>query len=1174
MKILQINLIAFGPFTDELLDLDGGLEGFHVIYGPNEAGKSSALRALRQMLYGIAERSADDFVHPYTKMRIGAVLKKGDGAIIEFVRRKGRVNTLRCRSDEAVIAEAELKAFLGGVDEDVFATMFGIDHGDLIRGGREIIRGGGNIGQVLFAAGSGISDLRKVQDELQAEADNLFKPYAQKPRINEAIGMLRKNQKSMREAQLPDQEWAKHDGLLREALEDKSRLQAALQGKKRDHHRLERIKEALPAIGKRKELLSRLQTLSSAVVLAPDFGERRRHLLTSLKIGEKEVAQLLENIEEVDKGIQSLVVPIGLLEHGEIIRQLHQDLGSHLKAYKDRGRLAMRQEALEEEVKAMLQALRPDLAIDQAEQLRLGRAESVKIQELASNHERLAARLEASKEEIRQLNNRLARLEEQLTGLQDVPDAGDLIKALEYAQKEKYLEEKHGTEQREIEQAEEEVRMGLQKQTLWRGAMNEIEGLAVPTLETVDDYEHRLVRAEAGRDKKRLQLDEVKQALLELEGDIEALRLGGEVPTEKALSAARLERDAGWRLVRKAWTGRGEAAQASQDFVQAFPPAENLSEAYELSVKKADDVADRLRREADSVAKKAGLLAARQTRNRKRESLSEQLDEAETVLKEAQESWQAEWAGINVVPRSPREMRIWIQNLKTLGDRVSSIRQRKAKLQEVRKRIESHATNLSGQLQRLGEPPAGEDETLMELMDRAQGVVDRINRIKAEHGRISRELEQGRAALQDAKSRTGGMEQALSTWRSEWAEAVRVLGLDQGAGPGQANALLEDWKALLDKRKEAKSYGGRIAGIDRDAGAFRDRVKDMAERFTPGLLESPVREIVTELYSQLTAGEKVKTRREDLAGQLQKEENRLKKAKSRLVEIHAELDGLREEAGCKTVEELAEAEKKSDKRRALDGELEWIDSELHKLAAGATVEAFIREAQVVDPDTIEPMLGRLAEEIEELEKQKSNLDQKIGEERSELNRMDGSAQAAELAEEAQSLLGRLEADANHYVRVRIASAVLSEAIERYREKHQGPILKRSAELFSRMTLGSFEGLRADFDEKGDAVLVGVRPGGKDFLTVEGMSDGTADQLYLAVRLASLEAYMERNEPMPFIVDDVLIRFDDERAAAALQSLAELSRKTQVVFFTHHRRLLELAQANIDKGILHTHVLGH
>ncbi|MCD4764550.1 MAG: AAA family ATPase, partial [Desulfobacterales bacterium] len=87
MKICEIRLIAFGPFTDVRIDLSGGKEGLHIIYGPNEAGKSSALRALKHMLYGIPERSMDDFLHPYTKMRVGAAIQRKDGDVLEFVRR-------------------------------------------------------------------------------------------------------------------------------------------------------------------------------------------------------------------------------------------------------------------------------------------------------------------------------------------------------------------------------------------------------------------------------------------------------------------------------------------------------------------------------------------------------------------------------------------------------------------------------------------------------------------------------------------------------------------------------------------------------------------------------------------------------------------------------------------------------------------------------------------------------------------------------------------------------------------------------------------------------------------------------------------------------------------------------------------------------------------------------
>jgi uncharacterized protein YhaN len=81
--------------------------------------------------------------------------------------------------------------------------------------------------------------------------------------------------------------------------------------------------------------------------------------------------------------------------------------------------------------------------------------------------------------------------------------------------------------------------------------------------------------------------------------------------------------------------------------------------------------------------------------------------------------------------------------------------------------------------------------------------------------------------------------------------------------------------------------------------------------------------------------------------------------------------------------------------------------------------------------------------------------------------------------------------------------------------------------------------------------------------VEGMSDGTADQLYLALRLAALESHVVASEPLPLILDDILVNFDDHRAKATLKVLGEFSKKTQVVYFTHHAHLLDLAKESVE-----------
>ncbi len=195
---------------------------------------------------------------------------------------------------------------------------------------------------------------------------------------------------------------------------------------------------------------------------------------------------------------------------------------------------------------------------------------------------------------------------------------------------------------------------------------------------------------------------------------------------------------------------------------------------------------------------------------------------------------------------------------------------------------------------------------------------------------------------------------------------------------------------------------------------------------------------------------------------------------------------------------------------------------------------------------------------EELDPRKTELAEAKGEQGKELVLMDGADDVAVLADEAQSVLEGIRSKTEQYVRVKLAARILRDEIESYRQQHQGPLLDRASEHFTVLTQGSFSGLRADFNDSDEPVLVGVRPD-DERVYVDGMSSGTRDQLYLALRFASLEKYMDSAEPMPFIVDDILVHFDDERSKATLGLLAELAKKTQVIMFTHHRRLVEQAQ---------------
>ena len=155
--------------------------------------------------------------------------------------------------------------------------------------------------------------------------------------------------------------------------------------------------------------------------------------------------------------------------------------------------------------------------------------------------------------------------------------------------------------------------------------------------------------------------------------------------------------------------------------------------------------------------------------------------------------------------------------------------------------------------------------------------------------------------------------------------------------------------------------------------------------------------------------------------------------------------------------------------------------------------------------------------------------------------------------------------AEQYVRVRSAALLLRWVIDRYRLEKQAPLLRRAGQLFTTLTGGSFKNLRVDLDDQDRPHLIGERRGGAK-VRVPGMSTGTADQLYLALRIASVDDYLDRARPLPFIADDLFINFDDERAAAGFRVLGQVAAKTQVLFFTHHQHLVDIASETLGVSI--------
>ena len=201
----------------------------------------------------------------------------------------------------------------------------------------------------------------------------------------------------------------------------------------------------------------------------------------------------------------------------------------------------------------------------------------------------------------------------------------------------------------------------------------------------------------------------------------------------------------------------------------------------------------------------------------------------------------------------------------------------------------------------------------------------------------------------------------------------------------------------------------------------------------------------------------------------------------------------------------------------------------------------------------------------ELEKDLSSAREREELTRRELEAIDGSDTAAAAREAMERAGASVRANMPPWVRSKIAHALLGEALKRFRDRAQGPMLKAASGYFERMTRGAFVRLLSD-DSGKEPVLIAERGSGPR-IRVEEMSEGTLDQLYLALRLAALDIRRTAGVDLPVILDDVLMTSDEDRSGAMLEALAEFARENQVMVFTHHRHIAEVAVRHVSAETL-------
>jgi uncharacterized protein YhaN len=309
--------------------------------------------------------------------------------------------------------------------------------------------------------------------------------------------------------------------------------------------------------------------------------------------------------------------------------------------------------------------------------------------------------------------------------------------------------------------------------------------------------------------------------------------------------------------------------------------------------------------------------------------------------------------------------------------------------------------------------------------------------------------------------------------------------------------------------------------------------------------------------------------RRSLNRERERAEDTRRRAKAEKQAQSAVLTRLCEAAGVDALERLPDLEDSAARKRSARSKLA---SQRQQLALASTRSLDELRGRLVGQDAValDAERERCRQEIARLEQQQRSARQAEERARLALEAVDASDRAAAAREAMESAAARYRSALRPWARLRLAHALLRDALNRFREKAQAPMVAAASTYFALISGGRYRRLVADEvhdrpvlqAERADGVRIGV----------EAMSDGTADQLYLALRLAALELRRASHPRMPLVLDDVLITSDDERAANILSALCRFAEDGQVMLFTHHRHLIEVARGALPEPSLLIHQL--
>ncbi|TPL88552.1 AAA family ATPase [Mesorhizobium sp. B2-3-12] len=1153
MRLRRLDLTRYGKFTDKAIDFgEKSVSGpdLHIVFGLNEAGKSTALSAYLDLLFGIEERSRYNFLHEYSSMRIGGLLEF-EGRTLAVSRTKSRSNSLH-DAEGTPLSEIAISAQLAGLSREAYSSMFSLDDETLEAGGKAILESRGDLGKLLFTASAGLGHASDVLTALETEADSLHRKQAQ----TTEIALLKKRFAELKSRkETIDTLASTFEALEAERVEAQDRYdrslaeRSALSTRLATIDRYTRAAPILPEIKRKAIRLAELpdipsppRTWSGTVAELIDHDARLR-------------TRLQANGDEIDRAkakIEAIAVDDAVLAISEQVRGLADRKARYVAAGMDLPTRKMEVQMLDQVVANCLAALGRSADPDPS-RLILPAFVVGTLRTMVEQRSGITTSLRMARDEAAAALDGLNAVRGRVGEERAVPEPARarLMAAVSQAKASSHAGEI--TEARALED-ERQARLADATRRLqpWSGDADALSKMPVPTATHIAAW--KTLAADLQRDKAVFaeRLAEHEQSRVSASSRLAAVSASVDLADDDRAAVMRRERDEAWRTHRadlKAETADVfAAALAKDDDVGAgrLAHAGELADLRAMKQKAAETEAaiERVRCQLAEVEKRAEMASA----------------EIKQIASALVEDCQAQSLDL-LIGLLEERISARADALSAWGDILLA----RAKVQRATAEGERVQLGLTSALQSVGiQTEVG--EALEAMVVAADRFLDRQAKVDAERAEALRsvvakeeELAARRLAVEIAERREGA-------WQAEVKETLKGTWLEEGIAGAGLGSVLDQLSELSKALQDREAMRIRIRKMEADRTAFVEEVARLGAQAGERASDDAPEQVSVRLTERLEQAERAREARANLLLDVQKLEDVREALNAEAAAHETTKQEVLDAFGVKTLPEVVERDEQLRERDGLQSAVAELQERLtSELALGDFIQA---QSLLEGLD-----LDGLAIEKADVERRLADLDDSLQQQlvrrtraSDKLDAIGGDSAVARIDADRRTVLLEIEEKAVRYIELKLGVMSASSALRVYRERHRSGMMSEASDAFALITRGHYTGLTTQ-PVRGGEVLIATQRDGQSKVA-DALSKGARFQLYLALRLAGYHEFAKLRPAVPFIADDIMETFDHLRSEEVFRLFGEMASVGQVIYLTHHQHLCDIARAVIPNVAIH------